>query len=475
MKFKKKLILSFLLIAAVLTLSGCGCKDKPVKKYTLSLEIWGTLDSADALEEIFTNYKKINPNISGITYKKIAVDTYKKELIDGLASGQGPDIFLIHNTWLSSFKDKITEAPQIANSGIINEQKLRTNFVDVVADDFIDEGKIYAVPLKADSLALYYNKDLFNQAGITRPPANWNEFIENVRDLTKINAYGEITQAGAAIGTAYNINRSTDILNLLMLQNGTKMVDDNGRASFESTVNIDGKNVSAGEEALHFYTQFAFSGSENYTWNNNMHYSLDAFAEGKVAMMFNYSWQIATLQEKSPKLNYAVAPIPQFENVPKANYANYWAFAVAKNKIPKSDPYGNTTISASVTNEERVAQAWLFLTYLTTKPDGTFMSVPGMSDTGKATGSEFDPARSYLVKSGEPAARRDLIEEQKTDAKIGVFAADNLIAESWRRPEPESVEAIFAEMIDQVNKGQTTVGDALRTSSRRVQTLTGIK
>jgi multiple sugar transport system substrate-binding protein len=467
---KLRIIAVFFLLVSVLFLGGCGCKDSNPRKYNLSLEIWGTLDQSEVLEEIFQNYRKINPNISTITYKKIARDTYKKELLEGLASGQGPDIFLVNNTWLTSFKDKIVEAPVAADPKIINEQKFRNNFVDVVATDFLEEGKIYATPLSVDSLGLYYNKDLFNQAGITNPPRNWNEFIEDVRKLTKVNSFGEIVQSGAAIGTAYNINRSTDILNLLMLQNGTKMTDDRGRSTFETSVSQGEKSVTPGENALNFYTQFANSGSLNYSWNPNMHYSTDAFATGLTAMMFNYSWHLKTVSDKAPKLNFAIAPVPQFEGSERVNFANYGAFAVAKNKIPKSDPYGNMP-AVSVSNEIRVAEAWLFLTYLTTKPDGTFTATPTGSSTGQVVSNTFDPAKTYLLRSGEPSARRDLIEEQRTDPKIGVFAVDNLIAKSWRMSQPDAVESIFAEMIDRVNKGQATVFEALQTASRRVQML----
>jgi uncharacterized protein Yka (UPF0111/DUF47 family) len=80
----------------------------------------------------------------------------------------------------------------------------------------------------------------------------------------------------------------------------------------------------------------------------------------------------------------------------------------------------------------------------------------------------YDPAIAYLEKTRKPAARRDLIELQKTDPELGVFAKDNLIAKSWRQAQPEAVENIFAEMIDQVNRNQANVNDAIRTASQRV-------
>lgn len=468
MKNKSRILATFFVLVTVIVLSGCGCKQKTTHLYDLSLEVWGTLDREVAFRDAFENYKKINPNISSIVYKKISADTYKKELLDALASGQGPDIFFINNAWVPSFQDKIVGAP--IDQKIINEQKFKNNFVDVAADDFILDGKIYAVPLTVNTLGLFYNKDLFNQAGITSPPRDWNEFIADVIKLTRIDDSGNIIQSGAAIGTAYNINRSTDILNLLMMQNGTKMIDDQGKITFDKSVFVDGKNIFPGENALNFYTQFGKSGSINYTWNNDMHYSIDAFSEGQTAMMFNYSWNIQTVLDKSPKLNFAVAQVPQFENGSKINFANYQGLAVVRNKIPQSAPYGGAP-APNVSNETRIKEAWAFLTYLTTQPDGTFVGTSGSSTMGKVTDPNFDPAKSYLIKSNEPAARRDLIELQKTDPNLGVFAKDNLIAKSWRRIDSASTEAIFGEMIDQINRGQTTVSEALKTAATRVQSL----
>ena len=463
----KKIILVSFFFIAILILSGCGCKQSNPHLYDLTLEIWGPLDYDAALRETVDNYTKLNPNIVRVVYKKIALESYQKELLDALAAGQGPDIFLISNSWVPAFVDKITPAPAVVDPKIINQQKFNSNFVDVTAEDFIDQGKIYGVPLSVDSLALYYNKDLFNQAGIATPPEDWNEFIADVIKLTKIDSYGNITQSGAAIGTVYNINRPTDILNLMMLQNGTEMVDNDGRAAFDKAIyTADSSSFYPGEEALNFYTQFANSKSSFYTWNPNLHYSIDAFSEGMVAMMINYSYNIDTIIAKSPKLNFAIAPIPQFEGKEPVNLANYWGFVVAKNAIAKTPEN-----SATVSNDTRIKEAWEFLTYFSTKPDGSFTAVSSGVSTGKKADPNFDPGVSFLLKTGQPAARRDLIEPQKTDPKIGVFAEGNLIAKTFYRKDASVVENIFAQMIDSVNKGQSAVSDAIKTAAQRVNNL----
>ncbi len=434
---KTKLVLSILALSGILLLGGCGCKQTNPNKYSLKLEVWGLFDNQEAFGDIIENYKRINPNIADISYKKLAPDTYEKDLVEALASGQGPDIFLIQNNWLPSFTDKLAPAP----ANILTEQKFRNDFVDVAANDFLNQGKIYAVPLSVDTLGLYYNKDLFNEAGITAPPKNWTEFMDDVRRLTRLGKSGEVIRSGAAIGTAYNINRSTDILNLLMLQNGTEMVNGQvGRALFDQVVKNGDQSMSPGENALNFYTQFAENSSSVYCWNPRMHYSIDAFSEGAAAMMLNYSWHIDTVSAKSPKLNFAVAPVPQLPNMPAVNYANYWGYAVAKNK--KSADVSNPN-QTPVADDIRTGEAWKFLVFFATRPEAAMNISANVAGQQKTMTTNFDPAVSYLEKTRKPAARRDLIEIQKNDPKIGIFAAQNLFAKSWYETDPNAIEAFL--------------------------------
>jgi multiple sugar transport system substrate-binding protein len=452
---KMRIFLALCLVFGVMTVSGCGCSPK-VNKYKVDLEVWGVSDDSDAYTEIFKDYKQLNPNVANIIYKKQRIETYQKDLIDALASGKGPDIFLISNTWVPTFSNKIAPAPKT----ILTEQKFRSDFVDVCANDFISDGKIYAVPLSVNSLALYYNRDLFNAAGIASPPKTWDEFTADVEKIARINALGEISPAGAAIGTTSNINRSTDVLAMLMLQNGTQMRDDSGRVDFSGS--------EAAKKALEFYTGFAKNSAPNYTWNSQLHYSIDAFSEGTLAMMFNYSWQIPVIKSKSPKLNFAVAEIPQRTLGTPVNYANYWGYAVAGSKLVVADAKSKL---APVTNDLRIAEAWKFLTYLTTKAD-TQMTAPTSATTvTKKPASGLDPAEKYLEKTQQPSARRDLIEAQKSDVELGVFAKGNLIAKSWMQVDPVATEAIFAEMIDSVNRGAASVADALSIAEERIKKL----
>lgn len=455
---KNKILLAVLLSFGVIFLSGFGCKQEPKKTYSLNLEIWGLFDGPDAFDEIFDAYKEINPNISEITYRKMNQDTFQQDLIKAMAAGQGPDIFLVHNRWIPSFTANIYPAP----AEILSEQKMRNDFVDVVVNDFVVDGGVYASPLNVDTMALYYNKDLFNVAGVTNPPKDWNEFMDIARKLTKFDDNGQIVQSGAAMGTAFNINRAADILNLLMLQKKTEMVDAGKiRAIFNNRTGSGVNMSSPGEDAFNFYAQFADQNSTTapYTWNSRLHNSIDAFSEGTLGMMLNYSWQMDALSFKSPKLNYAVAPVPQFSEE-KVNVANYWGFTVAKNRTP-SIPTNAKEGSVPVTNDLRAEESWKLIAFMTTKADQNVVVTKEVAGRKQVVSSDFDAAAKYAEKTNKPAARRDLIEKQKGDPKIGIFAQENLIAKSWYQIDSDAIEALFVQAIEKVNRGEFSTKEAL--------------
>ncbi|OGM98300.1 MAG: hypothetical protein A2915_04270 [Candidatus Yanofskybacteria bacterium RIFCSPLOWO2_01_FULL_41_34] len=394
-----------------------------------TLEFWGVFDDKSAFDKVITGFQAQNPEVK-VLYRIFSYEEYEKSLIDSLASGTGPDIVMIHNSWLPKHGDKLKALPATIpgqKEPLLTIQDYKTNFVDVAFNDFVFNNQIYALPLYVDTLALFYNKDILNSAGITRPPQNWEEFNSDVETITRLDGSGQILQSAAAIGTSRNINRSTDILAALMIQTGVRMTDaDNIGASFARQVN----NTPVGELALKYYTDFANPSVRNYTWNDVQHYSVDAFTEGKTAMMFNYSHEVEVLKNKFSRLNFGVASMPQVSSTDLKNYANYWGAAV--------------TSSSKFPNE-----AWKFVAYLASK----------------------EGAQNYLSATLRPSARRDLIELQRNDLDLGVFAIQALSARSWYQIDNIAIESIFADMIDDVNFGRMSVKDSINNAESRVNVL----
>ena len=411
-----------------LVLGSVGNSGQP---QAVTLQFWGTFDDARFYSDAIADFNKINPG-ARVIYRAINFEDYEKQLIDSFAAGTGPDIWLMHNTWLPKHGDKIQPLPQEKLSGedkpLLTLKEFQEQFVDVAVQDLMLGGQIYALPIYIDTLALYYNKDLFNTAGITSPPKTWEEFNDAVKGLTSFDSRGNISRAAAAIGTAKNINRSTDILALLMLQSGVKMTNnDHSSATFAKSVS----GADVGETALQYYTDFANPSKQVYTWNDSQSYSIDAFVNGNVAMMLNYSHHIKTIRDKAARFNFAIAPVPQIAGASvAANYANYWAPTVSK-------------------QSKNSIVAWKFLVYLSSTRGNSF----------------------YVNASNRPSARRDLLEQQKTDPDLGVFATQALSARSWYQVDSTAIETIFAEMIDGVNFGRASVREALQAAENKVSVL----
>ncbi|MDP3956664.1 MAG: extracellular solute-binding protein, partial [bacterium] len=218
----------------------------------VKLTVWGVFDSQQVFTDLVNLYRETRSNVD-ISYRQFDPNTYEADLINALAAGTGPDIFMFQNTWLPKHIDKITAV----SSTTLPYVTFRDAFPQVVSEQFAPNQIIYASPLYLDTLALFYNKDMFDKNSIALPPRTWMEFTADVNRLKEVNpTTGEILRAGAAIGGSnQSINRGTDILNLLMLQAGTQMVDSNFlNATLTQTA---GNGVQAGLNSLNYYTSFA--------------------------------------------------------------------------------------------------------------------------------------------------------------------------------------------------------------------------
>lgn len=426
---KIKTITLYTLIVPIIFLSLTaalpGCKEPLAEE--VELEFWGVFDDSDVYRPLIEDFNAAFPKIK-INYYKKTYQTYEQDLLEAMAGGRGPDIFMLHHTWLPNYDDKIWAAP----SELITLKELADNFVDVVYTDFVSDGYITALPLSIDTLALYYNKDIFNTAGLPQPPTTWEEFLTDAEKLTIKDERDNIIRAGAALGTARNVNRSTDILSLLMLQSGAQMVNEQKTgAAFDQTVNLNGESFYPSQRALEFYTDFANPLKSAYTWNTRMNYSMDSFSEGKAVMMLNYSYQIPVIRAKSPYLNFGIAPMPQIKtSTNNVNYANYWGLTVSHNC-------------------QNANEAWQFIIWLTDKEN----------------------AQKYLELAEKPTARRDLILGQRDDPDLAVFAEQTLTAYSWYQVDNLTIEQYFADMVESVVLGAATIQEAINKAASDITLL----
>ncbi|MEK7174827.1 MAG: extracellular solute-binding protein, partial [Patescibacteria group bacterium] len=395
-----------------------GRKSPPAS--TAQLEFWGT-DSPAVWETIISAYQTANPGV-GIKYVQKNSAGYEKELLNSLASGRGPDIVFIQNTWLNKHLNKLSPAPP--NS--MNIAAFKDVFMDVATKDLIRSGQVYAVPFYVDTLGLYYNKSLYNNAGLINSPKTWEEFNQVVKQISQKDDDGNIIRSGAALGTAGNVNYASDILQMIMLQTGAVMISPDGReAVFDRTVSLEGRPYSPAQTALDFYTSFAVATKPVYAWNARMQNSLKAFTTGQTAMYIGYSRDLKAIKDSG--INFGVASLPQIKDTRRdpsyldINWASYQAGAVTQTSANKN-------------------AAWNFLIFASSR----------------------NAAGTYLTATYLPPARKDLIEFTASDAALNVFAKQSLTAANWPQPDEVEVKKIFERMINAVALGQSTPANAIK-------------
>lgn len=417
-------LLIILFIIGVATGIIPGLRSNRERPPELTLTIWG-IDSRVLFNDNILGYTALRPNVR-VNYEEINPATYEQDLINALAAGRGPDVVMFHNSWLPKHYNKIVPV----KSEQLLLSSLQQQFPEVIEQDFAPDGQIFALPLYIDTLALLYNRDTFDRTGIALPPKDWLEFQSLIPKLIQKNEVGNITRPAAAIGgSGASIDKASDFLMLLMLQAGARMTnEDFTQATFAQNIG----EFLPGVDALNFYTKFSDPRDEFYTWNDSQEYSLDNFARGNTAIIFNYAYQQENIRDKNPFLNFRPAEMPQPSGSVRAvNFPDYWGLAVTN-------------------NSKNPDWAWDLILYFTANETA---------------------AENYLTVSNRPPALRTLIQKYANHPDLGVFARQALSARSWPRIDKVLVDNLFSDMIRATITGQLDLSAAVVQAERQITEL----
>ncbi len=414
---------------------------------SVKLTVWGVWDDTSDLQTLFSGYQKSHPYIS-ISYRKLRYDEYEDALLNAWATDSGPDIYAIPASWITKYRnDFITPLPKKTTVAYYSTKKvlfseetqitsvtetsltasdIKRNFIDVINGDIVYNGKIYGIPLGINTLVMYYNRELLNQAALVEPPKTWNDFVSTVLRLAIADEQGNVIRAATALGTDENIPHAADIVTLLMMQYDTEMIRDN-KVYFHRARTEGG--YLPGVEALRFYTDFASPEKTTYTWNSEMPNALDYFAEGELAFFFGYPYDEPEIIKKNRGVDYAIAPVPQPTESTSTNYGNYWVYTVSKKSKRANEAWN--FLQSSILNSKRI--------------------------------------KSYLALTKQSSVLRSVLSDQLKDPLTAPFAQQALTAENWYYGRsPREAEEYFEEMIASVVNGDEPISKAMDAAAKKI-------
>lgn len=293
--------------ALALTVSGCGSGgggggadasggDAQTLTYWASNQ--GTSVKHD--KEVLTPQLKKFEEQTGISVELevIGWDSLQTRIQTAITSGQAPDVVNIGNTWAASLQATGSFLPfdDQAMSAIGGADK----FVETALATGGAEGQpVTSVPLYGLAYGLFYNKAMFEEAGI-QPPSTYMEMVDAAEKLTdqKTGVHGLALAAGS-----YTENSHFAFINAV--QNGAELFDDQGQPTFSSDGVVKGIH-----RYLDLMQKHEVAGTSNAQYTNGVQ-AVNDFAKGKVAMVISQNNAGSSIEAQGMKADeWGVVPYP---------------------------------------------------------------------------------------------------------------------------------------------------------------------
>ncbi|MFJ2509452.1 extracellular solute-binding protein [Arthrobacter citreus] len=289
---KRKLPLGLIAVAAAgsLAVSSCGFggggggEDGAT---TLNMLVPTYSDGTKALwEGVIEDFESANEGID-VVLQVESWENIESVLQTKIQAGEAPDIY--NGGAFSAFAEEglLYPAEEVASESTIGD------FQESFAENEALDGTQYGLPLIASVRALFYNQDLFDQAGVEAPPETWDELYDAAKKISATGTPGY----GMPLGSEEAQGESL----IWFAGNGGGFGD-------ESTITVDSpENIEAAEFMKKMITDGVTQPDPGATQRTPM---LNVFAQGQIGMVYALPQTVGQIEEANPDLNYGVASVP---------------------------------------------------------------------------------------------------------------------------------------------------------------------
>lgn len=264
---------------------GCGGSESDSGKTQIRFATWDVAEDVDLQQSLVDKFNEEHDDI------EVTLEAYGSEfdtkISAGMGSGDTPDVMYMWNyPSYSAGLEPLDEL--IAGEG----EEYKADFYEALWDYNSLDGATYGIPIGFTTHCLFFNKDIFDEAGIEYPTADWTW-----DDLQ--TAAETITDKTGVQGFAFQMKPDPYDFEMYLWSNGTAYCDEEG--------NLDGSlNSDASKEVFQMFQDMEKAGYATATEGDGT----DEFRAGNAAMYIYGSWSIDTLNEDG--VNYGVTTIPAF-------------------------------------------------------------------------------------------------------------------------------------------------------------------
>lgn len=338
-----------------------------------------------AMDQLIAEFQKANPDI---TVKQVTFPyaDYQTRVIAANMAGNGPDVMQLFYGWLDKFVAGGILQPLPADA--FPHDKIEKEFFPIVSAMKRGED-YYGLPTAVRSLALFYNKKLFAEAGLdaSNPPKTVDEFVAAAQKIAKHDGAGNLTVAGSTMdmgGQDHQWWREV----LIRQFGGEPYTDNDQKVAY---------NNEAGEKALSFYTSLQLEKKIGQV--GFMDEGQAAFRAGKAGMTIDGTFRLGSFRTIKD-FEWGVTELPANAEGVRSNYASYFA----------------NGINAKTTGEELEASK-KFLAYITSPAAmdiwlKTVGELPAMRSAALTETNLKDPIYAPFLKGLEYAHTTLFMDEQ---------------------------------------------------------------
>ena len=413
---RNRVIAAFAATVLMAGLAACGDTNSDAQasgELSGTLNIWGY---ANGPEEVIAAFEKANPKVTVKYSKQTDARDAAIQLSNAIAAGKGaPDVILLEDATVSQFAVQ----GDLVNLNDFGAQDYADDYSSGPWNKLQMDGNAYGLPVDGAPEVLYYNKTIFDKAGITTPPTTWDEYYEDAKKIR-------------ALGDEYYITNNAGF------QPFTAQAWQAGGHPWK----VDGENITINmtkDEGMQRYIEFTqklldenLINARINSWSEDWYRSLD---DGTIASLTIGAWMGTNLKTSAPNQsgNWRVAALPKWGDGGE----------------PGAEDGGSAFCITSQSKNQKLA--WEFVKYATHE-DGADVMV---EEAG------LFPSLKRILSSSDFVSTTDPYFGDQKINEVLVEAANQKVSQFQYLPYTAYAMSIYNDIIGPAYTGETTLKAAM--------------